>query len=155
LEDPTKSRVVGKVGYGVVPPGPKAQYSGLSGDGLAIPAGSPRKGAAWLYIQWACGKDMMARQLISGAGVPPRQSAFVRAKADPNSTLPAEWLETARISSTIARPHHPQIVAVTEYRDIFGIALSNMILGADAASELANATREFLPILERTERDAG
>lgn len=154
LEDPSKSRVVGKVGYGVVPPGPKAHYSGLSGDALAIPAGSTRKGAAWLYIQWACGKDMMARQLSTGAGAPPRQSSYVRTKADPKSTVPAEWLDAVRESSAIARPHHPQIVAVTEYRDIFGIALSNMIAGADAASELAHATKEFMPIFERSEKDS-
>jgi multiple sugar transport system substrate-binding protein len=152
LEDPTKSKVVGKVGYGVIPPGPRANYTGLSGDGLSIPAACPRKGAAWLYIQWACGKEMMARQLITGAGAPPRQSAFVRAKASPKTALPAEWNEAVLASSAIARPHHPQIVAVTEYRDIFGIALSNMFLGADPASELAAATKEFLPILERTEK---
>jgi multiple sugar transport system substrate-binding protein len=152
LEDPTRSKVVGKVGYGIVPPGPKAQWSGLSADAMAIPAACPRKGAAWLYIQWACGKEMMARQLISGAGAPPRESAYLRAKADPTkNALPLEWLEAVHASALIARPHNPQIVAVTEYRDIFGIALTNMILGADPATELANATKEFQPILERTE----
>ena len=152
LEDPARSKVVGKVGYGVCPPGPVAHYSGLSADGLSIPAACPRKGAAWLYIQWACGKEMMTRQLVSGAGAPPRASAFVRAKTAPKNALPDEWIETTRVSATIARPHHPQIVAVTEYRDIFGIALTNMFLGADPATELAKATKEFMPILERTER---
>ena len=36
LEDPTKSRIVGKVGYGVMPAGPKAQVSALFGDGEGI-----------------------------------------------------------------------------------------------------------------------
>jgi multiple sugar transport system substrate-binding protein len=155
LEDPATSKVVGKVGYGVVPPGPAAQVSGLTADGLSIPTACPRKGAAWLYIQWACGKDMMTRQLVTGAGAPPRASAFVRAKAAPKTELPAEWIEAVRVSATIARPQYPQIVAVTEYRDIFGIALSNMILGADPATELSSATKEFLPILERTEKQSG
>ena len=152
LEDPATSKVVGKVGYSVVPPGPAAQVSGLTADGLSIPAGCPRKGAAWLYIQWACGKDMMTKQLVSGAGAPPRASAFDRAKAAPKTVLPAEWIEAVRLSAAIARPQYPQIVAVTEYRDIFGIALSNMILGADPATELAKATKEFVPIMERTEK---
>jgi multiple sugar transport system substrate-binding protein len=155
LEDPTISKVVGKVGYGVVPPGPAANVSGLTADGLSIPAACPRKGAAWLYIQWACGKEMMARQLITGAGTPPRASAYERARATPKTALPQEWIEAARVSATIARPQYPQIVAVTEYRDIFGIALSNMFLGADPATELAKATKEFLPIMERTEKDTG
>ncbi|HEY4136921.1 MAG TPA: extracellular solute-binding protein, partial [Casimicrobiaceae bacterium] len=36
LEDPTKSRIVGKVGYGVMPAGPKRQVSALFGDGEGI-----------------------------------------------------------------------------------------------------------------------
>ena len=51
----------------------------------------------------------------------------------------------------MALPHHPQIVAVTEYRDIFGIGLTNMIGGADPATELARATAQFLPIMQRSE----
>jgi multiple sugar transport system substrate-binding protein len=144
--------VVGKVGYSVVPPGPVGNYSGLTADGLSIPAACPRKGAAWLYIQWACGKDMMARQLITGAGTPPRASAYERAKKAARTALPQEWIEAASASAIIARPQYPQIVAVTEYRDIFGIALTNMFLGGDAATELAKATKEFLPIMERTEK---
>jgi multiple sugar transport system substrate-binding protein len=151
LENPKTSRVVGKVGYGVIPPGPVAHYSGFSGDALAMPATTSRKGPGWLYIQWACGKDVMTRQLAIGAGVPPRASAFAAVRKDPASKVSAEWLDCVAASAPIARPHHPQIVAVNEYRDIFGIALTNMIGGADPATELANATQQFMPVLQRTE----
>jgi len=152
LEDPKKSRVVGNVGYGLIPPGPVAHHSGLSGDALSIPAASRRQGPAWFYIQWACGKEMMARQLASGAGAPPRNSAYAAVRVNPASQVPAAWLDCVAESAPIARPHHPQIVAVTEYRDIFGIGLTNMIGGADPATELARATAQFMPILERTEK---
>src|SRR4029434_10145236 len=56
LEDPTKSRVVGKVGYGVMPPGPKAQVSAMFGDGEGISSFSSKKGPAWFYLQWASNK---------------------------------------------------------------------------------------------------
>jgi multiple sugar transport system substrate-binding protein len=36
---------------------------------------------------------------------------------------------------------------VAEFRDVFGIALTNMISGADAASELRKATEAFKPVL--------
>src|SRR6266496_2849368 len=36
LEDPTKSRIVGKVGYGVMPAGPKQRVSALFADGEGI-----------------------------------------------------------------------------------------------------------------------
>jgi multiple sugar transport system substrate-binding protein len=73
LEDPTRSKVVGKVGYGVMPAGPKAQHSALFGDGIGIPVATKKKGAAWLYCQWATSKTMQARHLLGGFGSPGRQ----------------------------------------------------------------------------------
>ena len=37
---------------------------------LGIPAMGKQPGPAWLYVQWACGKTMMARQLAGGFGAP-------------------------------------------------------------------------------------
>jgi multiple sugar transport system substrate-binding protein len=51
LEDPAASRVVGKVGYTVVPAGPKGQYSATYGDGIGIAAASKNKEAAYLLCQ--------------------------------------------------------------------------------------------------------
>jgi multiple sugar transport system substrate-binding protein len=152
LENPAMSRVVGKVGYGIFPAGPKVRASGLSADALGIPAKSANKMPAWLYLQWACGRTMMARQLVGGYGAPPRQSAFVAAKADPGAKLSLAWLDCVINSAGYAHPILPQIVAVTEFRDVFGSALTNMIGGADPASELKKATEAFAPILEKTEK---
>ena len=44
------------------------------------------------------------------------------------------------------------IVPVTEFRDVFGIALTNMINGADPATELKKAT-ERVPAGARQERE--
>jgi multiple sugar transport system substrate-binding protein len=43
VENPNSSRVVGKVGYAMVPAGPKGQYSATYGDGIGIPAAAPRR----------------------------------------------------------------------------------------------------------------
>jgi multiple sugar transport system substrate-binding protein len=43
------------------------------------------------------------------------------------------------------------IIPVTEFRDVFGIALTNMLSGADPAAELKKATETFKPILEKSE----
>ena len=50
LEDPNASRVVGKVGYAMVPAGPKGQYSATYGDGIGIAAASKNKEAAYLLL---------------------------------------------------------------------------------------------------------
>jgi len=151
LEDPTRSRIVGKVGYGVTPPGPKAQHSAMFGDGIGIAEASRKKGAAFLYIQWATGKNNMLRLLASGGGVPPRKSPFANQEVVQNSRFGREWFETLLKSNEIARPGLPVIVPVTEFRDTFGIALTNAIGGADVATELRKATAEFQPVLARSE----
>ena len=151
IEDPTRSKVVGKVAYSVFPAGPRARIAGLSADALGIPAMGKQPGPAWLYVQWACGKTMMARQLAGGFGAPPRTSAFEAVAANMPPNLSRPWLDCVMESAKGARPILPQIVAVQEFRDIYGVALTNMIGGADPAAELRRATEQFKPVLEKTE----
>ena len=152
LEDASKSKVVGKIGYGLMPPGPKAQVSAMFGDGIGISRHSTKKGPSFLYLQWATNKAMQARMLQTGSGAPVRNSAYGNAEALRSLTVPKEWVDTVVGSLAIARPGLPIIVPVTEFRDIIGIALTNMINGADAAAELKRATAEFLPVLEKSEK---
>jgi multiple sugar transport system substrate-binding protein len=153
LEDPAKSKIVGKVGYGVMPPGPKAQRSALFGDGVGIAAASKKKEAAWLYVQWATSKLMNQRHLEGQYGAPARASAYASVKASGKLTGPkGEWLDAMSQSIAIARAGLPDIVAVTEFRDTFGVGLTNMISGADPATELKKATEAFKPVLEKTEK---
>ena len=151
LEDPAKSKVVGKVGYGLQPAGPVARHSGAFGDGLGISAASDKHGPAYFYCQWATNKENQARVLAAGAGAPARNSAYTNPEALANLKVPQEWVDTLLASGEIGLPSLPQIVPVTEFRDIFGIALTNMITGADPREELERATEEFQPILERSQ----
>ena len=72
LEDATKSKVKGKVAYVVQPKGPKAQWSGMTGDGMGISSFSKKKGAAWYYCMWATSKKMLSRAFAIGAGAQSR-----------------------------------------------------------------------------------
>ena len=150
LEDPEVSQVVGKVGYGLQPAGPIAQHSGTFGDGLGITAASEKTGPAYFYCQWATNQANQARILAAGAGAPARNSAYTNEEALANLTVPQEWVETLLASGEIGLPSLPQIIPVTEFRDIFGIALTNTITGGDPAEELERATEEFRPILEES-----
>jgi multiple sugar transport system substrate-binding protein len=152
LEDPTKSRIVGKVGYGVMPAGPKHQVSALFADGVGISTYSKKKGPAWFYLQWASNKANQTRMLQAAAGAPVRTSAYAAAQASSDFKSPKEWVECMLASAKIAQPGLPVIAAVTEFRDTFGIALTNMINGADPAAELKRATAEFQPVLDKTEK---
>jgi multiple sugar transport system substrate-binding protein len=151
LEDPTKSKVVGKVGYGLMPAGPKLQVSATFGDGIGVSAYSTKKGAAFLYTVWATSKAMQARMLAMGAGAPVRLSAYSDKEALANLKVPVDWLKAVGESMRIARPGLPIIEPVTEFRDTFGIALNNMLNGADVATELKKATADFAPVLAKSE----
>jgi multiple sugar transport system substrate-binding protein len=152
LEDPTKSRIVGKVGYGVMPSGPKQQVSALFGDGEGISTFSKKKGPAWFYLQWASNKTNQTRVLQAAAGAPVRNSAYAAAQSSADFKAPKQWVECMLTSARIAQPGLPVIAPVTEFRDVFGIALTNMINGADPAAELKKATAEFQPILDKSEK---
>jgi multiple sugar transport system substrate-binding protein len=152
LEDPTKSRIVGKVGYGVMPAGPKLQASALFGDGQGISKFSKKKGPSWFYLQWASNKLNQTRILQAAAGAPVRNSAYAAAANSADFKAPKQWVECMLTSARIALPGLPVIAPVTEFRDVFGIALTNMINGADPATEMKKATAEFQPVLDKSEK---
>ena len=151
-EDPEKSRVVGKVGYGVMPRGPKAHHAISSGDGIGVAQASTKKEAGYLYCQWAVSKVMCGRLLQSGGGVPFRDSVLADAEIRKGVKLPTEWVEAVAASAKIAKSGFPPVMPVTEYRDIIGTALTATLGGGDPATEMKKATEQFKPILERSEK---
>ncbi|OWV94132.1 sugar ABC transporter substrate-binding protein [Rhizobium sp. R693] len=151
IENQEKSRVVGQVGYGVMPKGPKAQAAATTGDGLGVVAASQKKEAAYLFCQWAISHDMGARLLQAGAGVPFRQSVLEDHKVREGVKMPAAWLDAVANSAKVSQLALPIIIPVTEFRDIYGVGLTNMIGGADPATELKAATAQFEPVLARSE----
>jgi multiple sugar transport system substrate-binding protein len=152
LENPEKSRVVGKVGYGVMPAGPKTHAAATTGDGIGVVAASSKREAAYLYCQWAISKVMGTRLLQSGSGVPFRNSVLDDPEVRKGVKMPSGWLDAIIESGKISKLSLPVIIPVTEFRDIIGVALTNTLSGADPAAEMRRATEEFRPILERSER---
>ena len=151
LEDPAASRVVGKVGYTVVPAGPKGQFSSTYGDGIGIAAASKNKEAAYLLCQWVASKGQGARLLQAGGGVPFRNS-IVDDPEVAKGVKTKEWLQSVIDSAKISKLGLPVVIPVAEYRDTVGAALTATLSGADPATELKKAHEQFRPILERSEK---
>ena len=152
MEDPKQSKIAGKVGYGVMPPGPKASASAIFAEGIGIAAASRKKGPAWYYLQWYLSKENQAQLVRSGAGSSARTSPFTDPTVVDNSPLPKEYFDMLVKSVAIGRPGLPNIIPVAEFRDTFGVALTNMIGGAEAGPELKKATEAFRPVLEKSEK---
>jgi len=150
LVDPTKSKVASSAGFAVVPAGPDGHWTATYIDGIGIPAQAKNKKAAWLFLQWVCGKQMMGEQLRTGSGTPPRASPYQRADIVKSSKFPQEWFDTTLASLKIARSGLPVIIPVTEFRDTIGIAVTNIVGGADPATELKKATAAFQPVLDKS-----
>lgn len=149
LLDPTKSRITDKVGFAPVPAGPKANNCATFIEGIGIPKTARNKKAAWLFIQWITGKQMMNEQLRSGSGTPSRMSCYKREDIAAGSKFPREWFETTGISLQRARSGLPVIVQVAEFRDTIGAGLTNIVGGADVETELKKATAAFQPVLDK------
>jgi multiple sugar transport system substrate-binding protein len=150
LLDPKVSKVIDNVGFGVIPAGPRGHFVSVFPAALGIPAKSKYKEAAYLYCQWATSKQMEVAMVRMGGGGSPRVSTYPEPALLDHNPFGPEWLQTLLTSVKIARSGLPEIVPVTEFRDVFGIALTNMIQGADPAAELKKATQDFKPTLEKS-----
>ena len=149
LLDPAKSRITDKVGFAAVPAGPNAHNTATFIDGIGVPAGAKNKKAGWYFCQFAASKESMKEILRSGSGTPPRSTAYNDPDVQKNGKFPKDWFEATLASLKIARAGLPVIVPVTEFRDTIGIGLTNIVGGADAATELKKATETFQPILDK------
>ena len=94
---------------------------------------------------------MGARLLQAGAGVPFRNSVLNDPEVRKGVKMPAAWVDSVAASGPISRLALPVIVPVTEFRDVMGVALTNLLSGGEPAAELHRATEEFRPVLARSE----
>ena len=150
FEDAAKSKVVGKVGYAMLPSGPGGHFSPIYITGMAVNAQSRNKEASYLFCQWATNKANAVRELMAGVGVG-RTSTWDNPEVKAKPKMPADWYAAYQASLKIGRQGLPEIVAVTEYRDIIGVAIQKAIEGAPPAQVLAQAQKEFQDMLNRTE----
>jgi multiple sugar transport system substrate-binding protein len=151
FEDKEKSKIVGKVGYAVLPAGPAGHFAPTFTNAMAVSAQSRNKEAAYLFIQWATTKQMCVRELLAGVGVG-RVSPWANPEVKAKPKMPADWYTAYLESLKIGRAGLPEIVDVTQYRDIIGVAIQKAIEGAKPADAIAQAHREFQELLDKTEK---
>ena len=101
FEDPAKSKVVGKVGYAMLPSGPGGHFSPIYITGMAVNAQSRNKEASYLFCQWATNKANAVRELMAGVGVG-RTSTWDNPEVKAKPKMPADWYRPTRPRSRSA-----------------------------------------------------
>ena len=152
--DPQRSRVVDKVAFAHVPQGPAGRFPQVGTHGMMIPVGCKRKEAAWEFIKWATGKDLMGRiaaeefhpgvTRISAAEATTQAKQYIYGATNVGK-LHGEVLKMAGTGYMAYRviPEYPQL------RDIINVALAQAITGQKSIKDaLAGAQAQAASLLE-------
>ncbi|HKV43208.1 MAG TPA: sugar ABC transporter substrate-binding protein [bacterium] len=151
FEDPAKSKIAGKVGYAPLPAGPAGRFAPTFTNAMAVSGQSRHKEAAYLFSEWATSKANCNRELLAGVGVG-RASTWGLPELKAKHKMPLSWYQAYLDSLKISRPGLPEIVDVTQYRDIIGVAIQKAIEGAKSADVIAEANTQFQEMLDKTEK---
>lgn len=144
VDDPTKSKVVGQVGFALHPQGVK-RASQTGGFGIAIPRNSQQKEAAFLLLQWLTGKKGDKLIALNG-GSASRKSTFT----DPDVLAKFPYYKTFGEAMQYAdadwRPLLP--VWIGDFKGIFSPQLSEAVYGKlpvqETLDNLALRAREVM-----------
>lgn len=151
IEDPQKSKVIGKVGYAVFPKGPKGQPGAtVAVWGLGMPKSSKNQKAAWLFMQWATNKEQVFKVQSEKGVLGCRDSVWKDPKG--KGKVPADLAESLAQGSKIGTPlWNPPVVAVAEVRDAIGAAIVTSIQGGDVRAAANKAAADMKRIMAETE----
>jgi multiple sugar transport system substrate-binding protein len=136
FEDPTQSRMVGKISYTGIPAGTNPGSSEIGHWTMGIMAAAKNKQEAFDFMQWATSPEQI--KVSAERGNPPvRTSTFT----DPDLTKQEKFRHypvlMEAIQASTPRPRHPKW---PEIENAFGIELSKAVAGAETPEEaLKNA----------------
>jgi len=150
MEDPSRSRVAGQVGYAKIPAGPggKRQMM-LPINGVYISPFSARKEATWLFLQFLTSKETLLALHLRGSASP-RLSSWESPEYRRQDRRP-DWTEATLYGIRTGLPLNvPDVEAVGEARNIIGQAIQASILGQDVRRAAEQACEEWNVVLRKT-----
>jgi multiple sugar transport system substrate-binding protein len=146
FEDPSQSKMVGKISYTAIPAGTHAGSSEIGHWTMGIMSASKNKQEAFDFMVWATSPEQI--KISATRGNPPvRFSVFT----DPELTSQKQFrhfpILMQAIDFSTPRPRHPKW---PEIENAFGAELSKAVAGAETGDEaLANAQKAIEEILAR------
>jgi multiple sugar transport system substrate-binding protein len=119
--------------------------------GLGIPKTSKNQKAAWLFMQWATGKEQVLKLQSERGILGCRESVWKDPKG--RTKVPGDLAESLMEGSKVGTPFwNPPVVAVAEVRDAIGAAIVTSIQGGDVRTAVQKAAVEVKRIMAETEK---
>jgi multiple sugar transport system substrate-binding protein len=144
MDDPSKSKVTGKIEFAPMPSARAAGVAELGAWLVAVPIASQHRDAAFDFIYWATDAGQMTQAAQRG-NPPTRRSVFQ--SPDLVRTFRAFPAQLAALEA--ARPR-PRTAQWNEIENAFGVGLSQANSGAISPEvAMQQANREIAAILER------
>jgi multiple sugar transport system substrate-binding protein len=146
--DKDKSTVVDQIGFTTFPAGAVGSkpYNNTAW-GMIMNASTPNKDAAWTFIEWATGKDIMLK--AQQKGVPGARNSIW---SDPNGSagFPKEFISVIQESIKIAVGHdRPTIINVNQARDIIGDIVVKGMMNEDIKASADKANQDFQTLIDK------
>ncbi len=146
-DDPSQSKIVGKVGTTIVPAGKGMQpVTGFEGWGLGINKDSKKQDAAWEYIKWLTSEKVQKKWIELGAGAYIRKSTL----RDPELLAKYPWQkmidQAFQNGNGDFRPRVPQY---SQIQDILGTSVNEVLHGTTSAQQaLDQAQTQIEPLFK-------
>jgi len=138
FEDPTQSKMVGKISYSPIPAGTKPGSSEIGHWTMGIMSASKNKQEAFDFMMWATSPEQIKVSALRG-NPPVRTSVFT----DPELTSQEKFRHypvlMAAIQASTPRPRHPKW---PEIENAFGIELSKAVAGTITPQEALKNSQE-------------
>jgi multiple sugar transport system substrate-binding protein len=144
LNDPAKSKVIGKMEFTVMPGAAKSGRAEIGNWLISIPKGAKNAEAAFDFLIWATSREQMKRSALRG-NPPTRKSVFTDAEL--LARFPAYPAQLRSLENSRPRPRTP---LWNELENAFGIYLSKANSGELSPEEAMNqANAKLAEIIER------
>lgn len=152
-QDPRQSAISDDVGYAPTPLGPTGERAaGAWIWQMSMNAGSQRKDATWLFLQWLTSKETMVATHLAGNMNPVRRSAWenpeVAAMVNAWGAYPGQYIETVQVMAEVAGINFPPHPELTRMLDRWAGAIQRSFFeGGNVEANLCAAEQEIARML--------
>lgn len=148
-------RPVSETGYGEIP-----AIGHQGGSVIALSEYSKNKDAAWVFMQWACSKDVMARVSTLGGGASPmRNSSFTDPRVKEKSVVgpgTTRHFDTIKWTIDNAMGSEPDMPLWAEFsNNEIPVTLGKLLTGQEYGGSAKAAMDELAETIDAATADAG